>query len=298
MNETNREALTIKLKDGRTLGYAEFGDPNGKPVLYFHGYPGSRLEPKVASKSIKKAGVRIVSTDRPGMGLSDPKPKRELLDWPEDVMQLARALKIDKYTILGTSGGGPYSLACAYKIPHKNLQAAATCGGMGPIEAGTDGMKESNKKVFSMAKKTPWLLRLIMWLTFGRKVKDVESAYQYLLDRKDDFPEADQNLFENPKFGRVFAESNFAAQSQGTKWVVYEGQIYVQPWGFNLEDIPSETKVYVFQGEIDDQVPIGMARYMEQRIPNCEANYFPNETHFGAALNHIEEMCETLISHL
>lgn len=76
----SREDLTIRLRDGRKLGYAEYGDPNGRPVFHFHGYPGSRLEGRTATKITNFAGVRLIATDRPGMGLSDHKPGRKMID--------------------------------------------------------------------------------------------------------------------------------------------------------------------------------------------------------------------------
>jgi hypothetical protein len=129
-----------------------------------------------------------------------------------------------------------------------------------------------------------------MWLYFSRKCKSVEDVQKLLLENLNDFPEADQKLFKDPKFNRLFAEETFEAFLQGSKWVAYEGKLYSRSWGFKLEDISPEIKVFIFHGEIDDQVPIDMARYMEKQIPNCEAIYFPNETHYGAALNHIEKM--------
>lgn len=290
MNNNDRYAKTIFLKDGRTLGYAELGNTNGKPIFYFNGFPGSRLEARAGEEGIEKSGIRLISIDRPGLGLSDPKPKRSFVDWPDDVMELANALNIEKFGVIGISGGGPYSLACAYKMPSKRLATAAICGGMGPLEAGTEGMKKSNRVLFTIAKKMPWLLRFLMWLGFRRKCKTVEDAQKLLLENLDDFPEADQKLFQDPKLNRLFAEETFEAFLQGSKWVAYEAKLYARSWGFKLEDISPEIKVFIFHGEIDDQVPIGMAQYMEKRIPNCEAIYFPNETHYGAALNHIEEM--------
>ena len=290
MKDSNKYAKTIILRDGRTLGYAELGNSNGKPIFYFNGYPGSRLEARAGEEGIEKSGVRLISIDRPGIGLSDPKPKRTFLDWPSDVMELADALNIEKFTVIGISGGGPYSLACAYKIPAKRLIAAGICGGMGPLEAGTEGMKKSNRVLFTIAKKMPWLLRFLTWMSFSRKCKSVEDVQNLLLKNLDDFPEADQKRFQDPKLNRLFAEETFEAFLQGSKWVAYEAKLYARLWGFKLEDISPDIKVFIFHGEIDDQVPIGMARYMEKRIPNCEAIYFPNETHYGAALNYIEEM--------
>lgn len=236
----------------------------------------------------------MISIDRPGIGLSDPKPKRTLLDWPDDVLELADALNIERFAVLGISGGGPYSLACAYKIPLNRLSVAATSGGLAPLKAGIEGMKKSNRVMFWMIPRMYWLYRFMLWFGFGRKCKDVESTYKLLLANLDDFPEPDQELFKDPYFGKIFAEENVEALRQGSKWVAYEGKLYVKPWGFKLEEIPPEIRIYIFHGEIDNQVPIGMARYMERVIPNCEAIYFPNETHFGAALNHIEEMIEKI----
>ena len=61
----------ITLRDGRCLGYAEFGDPRGKPVLFFHGYPGSRWDGAETGQAAERVGVRLIAPDRPGMGLSD-----------------------------------------------------------------------------------------------------------------------------------------------------------------------------------------------------------------------------------
>jgi len=290
LTDNDRYRKTIVLKDGRTLGYAELGNINGKPIFYFNGFPGSRLEARAGEEGIEKSGIRLISIDRPGLGLSDPKPKRTFLDWPDDVIELADALSIGKFAVIGISGGGPYSLACAYKIPAKRLVAAGICGGMGPLEAGTEGMKKSNRVLFTISKKISWLLRFLMWFGFGRKCKSVEDAQKLLLENLNDFPEADQKLFQDPRLNRLFAEETFEAFLQGSKWVAYECKLYARSWGFKLEDISPEIKIFIFHGEIDNQVPIGMARYMEKRIPNCEAIYFPNETHYGAALNHIEEM--------
>ncbi|TFG14266.1 MAG: alpha/beta hydrolase [Promethearchaeota archaeon] len=295
MEDNEKYTKKIKLEDGRTLGYAEMGNPNGKPIFYFNGFPGSRLEAKLGEDQFEKTPVRVIAVDRPGIGLSDPKPKRAFLDWPDDVIELADSLDIDKFAVLGISGGGPYSMACAYKIPLTRLVAAVTNGGMGPLEAGTEGMKKSNRALFNLAKKVPWLLRFLMWFSFSRKCKSVDDVQKLMLKNVDDFPEADQKLFKDPKFGRLMAEETYEAYRQGNKWVAYEATLYSNPWNFNLEDIDPTTKVFIFHGERDDQVPIGMARYMHKHIPNSELIVLPGETHFGAALKHINQMIEKIL---
>lgn len=99
--ESLKENTTLKLSDGRILGYAQYGDPNGVPLFFFHGWPSSRLQGIMLHEAGKKLGVRIISPDRPGFGLSTYDPKRILLDWPQDVLEIADHLKIKKFAVLG-----------------------------------------------------------------------------------------------------------------------------------------------------------------------------------------------------
>jgi pimeloyl-ACP methyl ester carboxylesterase len=92
----------IKLRDGRRLGYAEFGDPRGKPFLFFHGYPGSPWDGVETGHAAERLGVRLIAPDRPGMSLSDFQPNRRLLDWPQDVLELTNALELDHFERLAT----------------------------------------------------------------------------------------------------------------------------------------------------------------------------------------------------
>lgn len=129
---TTSTEQVIRLADGRKLGYAEYGDPAGKPLMYFHGLPGSRLEAKLTEPTASRVKARVIGVDRPGYGLSDFKPQRALADWPNDVSELANALGLDRFAVLGVSGGGPYALACARKIPAR-LSAVGVVGGLGPV---------------------------------------------------------------------------------------------------------------------------------------------------------------------
>lgn len=103
MDLVSKENNIFRLRDGRVLGYAEYGNPNGKPVFFFHGWPGSRFSGKETDEAGKKLGIRIISTDRPGIGLSIYKIDRKLLDWPDDVIELADYLKIKKFSLMSVS---------------------------------------------------------------------------------------------------------------------------------------------------------------------------------------------------
>lgn len=88
------------LPDGRKLGYAQFGLLTGRPILYCHGLPGSRVEAGHLHEAALEVGARIIATDRPGMGSSSPQPGRTLLDHPKDLQQLAEHLKLTEYGVM------------------------------------------------------------------------------------------------------------------------------------------------------------------------------------------------------
>src|SRR6059036_1757124 len=106
----------LTLSSGRKIGYAEFGDPEGALMFFFHGWPGSRLQGAIVDAAGKKLGLRVIAPDRPGIGLSDFQPDRKLLDWPPAIAEMAEQLGGEKFYVLGLSGGGPYVAACAYAL--------------------------------------------------------------------------------------------------------------------------------------------------------------------------------------
>ena len=155
----------IRLHDGRSLGYAEYGDPAGKPVVFFQGTPSSRLFHHPDESIAVSLGARIITMDRPGFGFSDFQPSRTLLDWPDDVVELVDVLEIDRFAVAGISGGGPYVAACAFKIPHR-LTAAAIISGVGPVDTpgAIQGMPRIRCLGVTVARHAPWLLRPLIWL--------------------------------------------------------------------------------------------------------------------------------------
>ncbi len=138
---------TIRLQDGQILDYAEYGSPEEKPMFYFHGHPGARLEARFMAEQAVQAGIRLIGVDRSGMGLSSYKAGRHLLDWPDDVCELADNLGIDRFGVAGFSGGGPYAIACAYKLPNR-LTACRVIAGAGYL----------NPLLAFLSQWLPWLL--------------------------------------------------------------------------------------------------------------------------------------------
>lgn len=118
----------IFLPDGRSLGFARLGCPAGLPLIYLHGFPASRLEAGILNAAANSLGVSIIAPDRPGFGLSDFQPRRTILDWPNDVVHLANALSIDRFSLLASSGGCPYAAACAHQFPQRLIRVGIMAG--------------------------------------------------------------------------------------------------------------------------------------------------------------------------
>ena len=281
---------TVVLSDGRSLSFARFGNPEGRPVFYFHGFPGSRLEPQSNHEAFLKAGIQLLALDRPGMGKSTRKSKRKLLDWPDDVVEVAKILNLEKFSILGVSGGGPYALACARAIPGYLNRVTVACG-IGPMDApnSTSGMMLSNRIMFRYGRFFPPLVRLSVYLLVrqlsSKPVKGFDKFVKGL-------PEVDRLILSNSTGKETVLESAMEGVRQGSGPLLDEISIYSRSWGFKLEDI--SIPVSFFQGELDIDVPASMARYQASLIPSSEANFYPADGHFSLLTNHIDEIIASL----
>ncbi len=290
MKEEDKLNKIIKLKDGRKLGYIDLGKSDGMPLFHFNGFPGSRLEVTILADEAIKKNIRVIGIDRPGMGLSDFKKNRTLLDWPDDVVELADALGIDKFAVEGISGGGPYVAACAYKIP-KRLTSCGIISGV----ASKDLEIENKMRIFSVIRIFPWLFKLMIWLQ-SRGMRNLEKAEKKMKESARKFPEADRKIFDDPQILSLFVKETAEAFRQGSKGAYYEGKIYIRSWGFNLEDISPKLKVYIWHGEADEIVPVAMGRGMCKLIPNCEGKFYPGEGHYSTIFKYYKEIIDALTS--
>ena len=281
---------SVKLSDGRSLSFARFGDPSGKPVFYFHGFPGSRLEPQSNHDAFLKAGIQLLALDRPGIGHSTRKNKRKLLDWPDDVVEVAKILKLEKFSILGVSGGGPYALACARAIPGYLNKVTVACG-LGPIDApnATSGMMLSNRVLFRYGKFFPPVLHLATFLMVRQLSSKPAKGLKKFVEG---LPEPDRLVLSKTDAQDFVAASAVEGVRQGSGPLLEEIGIYSRSWGFKLEDL--NVPVSLFQGEVDIDVPASMARHQASLIPDCEINLYPDDGHFSLLVNHIDEIIASL----
>lgn len=275
LNLSNTTDKVLSLRDGRALGYAEYGDPAGKPVFFFHGLPGSRRQRHPDDSIATGLGARLIAIDRPGYGLSDFQYGRKLLDWPGDVAQLADSLKIDRFAVVGVSGGGPYVLASAYKMPER-ITSATVISGMGPVDdpEATKGMLRSMRLGLGIAPKVPWgFVRLAD--PVAKMVSRNPAGVKKLVPAS--APEADKKAFARPEIQEVDRQDLAEAYRNGAQAAFWEVVTLATPWGFRLEDI--DKKIHLWHGEADTTVPHHMGRYVARTLPDCESRFYPGEGH-------------------
>jgi pimeloyl-ACP methyl ester carboxylesterase len=278
----------MQLTDGRSLGYAEYGDPSGRPVLFFHGTPSSRLI-RPDETITARLGARLITMDRPGFGLSDFQPGRTLLDWPDDVLGVAAHLGIDRFSVVGVSGGGPYVAACAYKIPDR-LHAAAILSSAGPIDepGALAGMPPIRQLAARIGCHAPWLLHPLMWLAYNPRRNPERFFARYTAHN----PPADRVLLDQPWFRTMLTSSYAESTRRGLRGFAWEIRLMSRPWGFRLADICMV--VDLWHGDEDTSTSPAMAKHLARAIPRCRARFLPGEGHFLLFTHWAEILSELL----
>lgn len=280
------ELKTIELKDGRLIGYAEYGDPNGAPIFYFHGFPGSRLEAGCFHNAAVANHYRLIGIDRPGMGMSSIDPNRSILSWATDIGNVADYLGIDKFSVIGHSGGGAFVAACAYVMPQR-LNGAAIVSGMAPLDNPESkiGMARGQRVTSKLIQAMPWLTTIMMNIT--RKI--LKSSNKKMLENMlKQLPEVDQNIFRDSEYGPMLISNTLEAFRQGIAGSAQEMKLLFKPWGFKLEDI--RCPVTVWQGALDTQAPISHAKIYAHLIPGAQLEIIENEGHHSLIKNNIEKI--------
>ena len=257
--------------------------------MLFHGNPSSRLSWGLLPGSPFPAHLRLIAPDRPGFGRSDFQPGRRLVDWPDDVGELADLLELSRFAVLGVSGGGPAALACASRIPHR-LTAVGVVSSPCPTEApdATTGMSRTNRTIFWLAKHAPKLIQLNMaFLGFlARRDQLVERLVYKMAD-------VDKAMLDRPEIRDYLARGFAEAFRQGGAGSAHEVLInHGRPWGFSLEEI--EIAVHLWQGEADPSVPSAMGRYLATTIPNCRATFIPGAGHLWI-VDHVGDVLDALV---
>jgi pimeloyl-ACP methyl ester carboxylesterase len=272
--EARVEDKTIRLHDGRWLGYRESGDRAGTPVLFFHGFGTTRviIQPR---DEAARLGIRLIAGDRRGNGHNTPRPGRRLLDWPADVRELADQLDLERFSVVGWSGGGPYALASGWRLTDR-VQSVALVSGAAPLAGMTkaDYLRRFDRNAVFAAGRAPWVIRLAMWHWGRGQRRDAEGFFEKSVA---DMCAADQEVLSEPQLRSRMIANSAELYRQGGRGMYDEALVLARPWGFDPAEI--HVPVRIWHGARDTTVPLGMSEHLAQCIPGAQLRLYPNEGH-------------------
>jgi len=268
--------------DGRTLTFAEWGDPDGFPVFALHGTPNSRFARHYDESKYADAGARVITYDRPGYGGSDRRPGRRVVDCVSDVAAIADTLGIERFAVTGASGGGPHALAVAARLPERVSRAACVVGPAPYDIADFDWFEGMD----------PLNVREAGWALQGEEVlvAELEREAAELLERVAADPakalgdewglsEADRAQLARPERHDVMRQDVSEAFQRGVwGWVDDDLCLVGQPWGFDVSEIRIPTRI--IYGLTDVLVPVGHGQWLARNVPGAEVVLEEDLGHF------------------
>ena len=290
----NQENL-IELEDGAVIAFDEYGNANGVPVIFCHGWPSSRTMARLTDEPARDLGIRIISPDRPGISGSSLQPDRKLADWPRLVERIADHLGIRDFRILAISGGAPYAYATAAAMP-KRVRAIAIVGGAPPLAEiqATNGLLPLYRWMLVLYRIRPRLLRRLFYLarpilSLRPPVRLRPLILKILMLRPCDA----ESLRDAAAFKAIF-ESQRRAWRGSAEGVMADAQIYAQPWGFAMEDV--RVSVRLWHGKEDRAFSVQLAEEVAKRLPNCKARFIDDAGHYSLPIRHMREILKDLLS--
>jgi pimeloyl-ACP methyl ester carboxylesterase len=257
--------------DGRRLAFTEWGDPAGFPVFGLHGTPNSRLARHWDETVFVEAGARLITYDRPGYGGSDRHAGRRVVDCVADVVAIADALGLDRFSVAGTSGGGPHALAVAARVPERVSRAGCTVSPAPFDAAGLDWFEGMD----------PLNVREIGWALEGETTlaQELEREAAAMLDRVADDPSkvlgdewelsaSDRTELSRPERGEIIRADVAESFRAGIWGWVDDDLAMIEPWGFDVAELRVPTRV--IYGATDVLVPAQHGRWLAEHVPGAD----------------------------
>ncbi|WP_127500971.1 alpha/beta fold hydrolase [Actinoplanes solisilvae] len=269
----------VHTADGRRLRYEVSGAPDGIPVFLLHGTPGSRVGPHPRAIVLHRLGIRLISYDRPGYGGSDRSPGRSVADCAADVAAVADDLRVDHFSLVGRSGGGPHALACAALLPERVTRAAVLVG-LAPHDAQIDwfdGMMTFNLEGFGAAGEDEARLIERLRLEADRTRRNPGSLLDEL---RRQISAPDRMVVRDHVVQRLLVETYAEATRPGPYGWIDDVLALRHDWGFDLSGIVQSVRVW--HGAEDNCVPPAHARWIAEQIPAAELFVPAGTGHFSA----------------
>lgn len=282
------------LPEGQKICFAEYGDPSGRPLYFFHGWPSSRLQGTLLHDAGRALGLRIIAPDRPGIGQSSPQPEpeRHLRDWPPLLASLADALGHQRFLTMGISGGGPYALAAAHWLPER-VEASAVVGGAPPLKEFPDksALLFPYRVLLKLRPLAPALM--VPLLPFCRFIANQDPSHAPLRWCFNWVAPCDREAINQHHDFQVILGSFLESFHQGGSHVITDADIYTSDWEIDFAAI--HTPVVFWHGGQDRNLPMSMAQEIASRIPHAKTHWLEEEGHYSLPINHTAAILRSLL---
>lgn len=283
-----RDGQCITLSDGRLLGFAEYGYVAGKTILYFHGGVSCRLDLSWAAQRLAARGVKVIAPDRPGIGLSDPKPGRTLLDWSADVEELILQLELEDLSLLGWSLGSLYVLPVALTMGDlfSKVVTVGSCAMFDSPEYISELGLFLDRFLLTCPEKYRWVARQVISLSS----KAPASMLKRLAESEVSRSASDLDVLRRMPVSEVvdFIQGSIM---QGPDGVIDDYWTVREPWGFSPEEIGID--MMLFHGEEDYVAPMSGALRLSRLIAGARLTTIPKAGHF-LMHTHLDKVLDAL----
>jgi pimeloyl-ACP methyl ester carboxylesterase len=282
---------TVRTAAGRAIAYYEYGDTRGAPLFVLHGTPTCGAGFAWAAPAARQRGLRLIAPDRPGVGLSDHARLPLVADYGPELAATADALGIDRFGVLGYSGGGPHALAAAYALP-KRVAIAGVAAGMGQLGAWAtiDDYGPTDRRLLALSERRPRaaraVLRTIARLARLRPRSALKSFARELSPSDRDV----LALLGPPTDAMAMMTQAFL---RGAAGVVDDYARLARHWGFPVEGITIPVRLW--HGDADTIVPLAHTRAVAERLRRAQLDTWPGEGHL-ALVTHIDQVLDELRS--
>jgi len=286
-------AKFISLESGGRIAIDEYGDPNGVPVIFCHGWPSSRTMAQLTDDAAREVGVRIISPDRPGIRDSSFHANRTLLDWPPVMREIAEQMGLEKFRVLAISGGAPYAFVTAWAMSER-VEVIAVVSGATPISelSDHDGLLTLYRWMLALHRSRPQLLRMLFYL--ARPFASVRPPIRIRpMLLKLLHPYDAEALRDRAAFEACF-ESQRQAWRASARGVMADAEIYACPWGFPLKEV--RVPVRLWHGKNDRAFSFRLVQEFAAHLPNCHLRLIDHAGHYSLPIRNMREILVDLIS--
>jgi pimeloyl-ACP methyl ester carboxylesterase/DNA-binding NarL/FixJ family response regulator len=278
--ETATTAKFLKLRDGRRLSYQEYGAPEGEAVFYCHSVFGSQLELAFyGSETAAARGIRLIIPDRPGCGHSSPNPGTDLLEWTNDLRELADHLALPSFDMIGYAMGGLFAYATAFTLPERVRQVVLISAGTSPQSAEDfHDMQPLFRMTQKLARDFPRMSRLV----FSLMVKSMKKNPALILERMaQKVCASDSQILRHQDFLSAFTRNINLACSQGASHMARELELAMHPqhWGFTPQEIA--TPITMWHGREDNSLPFILSEKFQRLAPNATLHALDGKGHYA-----------------